>query len=178
MVLFRAIFDLSNKIALLILLRMYALYVKKKSKKLKIDWRVIFLAQFMLAQDSAWLSLFKFILTQINSAQLSSNQLDLDQPSLTRLSKAIGSILALKFKRSPFCSNTFEFFRISQKEFPTQIVYFFSNGRNAVALDRMHSQSVPSPTALHLPHHYFSFAHGNLCSKLLQSNPCSPKYLL
>ena len=34
---FRAIFDLSNKIALLILLRMFALYVKKKSKKLKID---------------------------------------------------------------------------------------------------------------------------------------------
>ena len=34
---FRAIFDLSNKIALLILLRMYALYVEKKSKKLKID---------------------------------------------------------------------------------------------------------------------------------------------
>ena len=30
--LFRAIFDLSNKIALLILLRMYALYVKKKQK--------------------------------------------------------------------------------------------------------------------------------------------------
>ena len=29
---FRAIFDLSNKIALLILLRMYALYVKKKQK--------------------------------------------------------------------------------------------------------------------------------------------------
>ena len=32
---FRAIFDLSNKIALLILLRMFALYVE--SKKLKID---------------------------------------------------------------------------------------------------------------------------------------------
>ena len=30
--LFRAIFDLSNKIALLILLRMFALYVKKKQK--------------------------------------------------------------------------------------------------------------------------------------------------
>ena len=29
---FRAIFDLSNKIALLILRRMYALYVKKKAK--------------------------------------------------------------------------------------------------------------------------------------------------
>ena len=29
---FRAIFDLSNKIALLILRRMYALYVKKKTK--------------------------------------------------------------------------------------------------------------------------------------------------
>ena len=37
---FRAIFDLSNKIALLILLRMFALYAE--SKKLKIDWRVIF----------------------------------------------------------------------------------------------------------------------------------------
>ena len=33
--LFRAIFDLSNKIALLILLRMYALYVKKSKKKQK-----------------------------------------------------------------------------------------------------------------------------------------------
>ena len=33
---FRAIFDLSNKIALLILLRMYALYVKKK-KMTKIE---------------------------------------------------------------------------------------------------------------------------------------------
>ena len=32
---FRAIFDLSNKIALLILLRMYALYVKSKSLKKK-----------------------------------------------------------------------------------------------------------------------------------------------
>ena len=31
--LFRAIFDLSNKIALLILRRMYALYVKKKKAK-------------------------------------------------------------------------------------------------------------------------------------------------
>ena len=30
---FRAIFDLSNKIALLILLRMFALYVKKKKAK-------------------------------------------------------------------------------------------------------------------------------------------------
>ena len=30
---FRAIFDLSNKIALLILLRMYALYVKQKFEK-------------------------------------------------------------------------------------------------------------------------------------------------
>ena len=29
---FRAIFDISNKIALLILLRMFALYVKKKQK--------------------------------------------------------------------------------------------------------------------------------------------------
>ena len=33
--LFRAIFDLSNKIALLILLRMYALYVKQKFEKKK-----------------------------------------------------------------------------------------------------------------------------------------------
>ena len=34
----RAIFDLSNKIALLILLRMYALYVKQKfEKKQKIE---------------------------------------------------------------------------------------------------------------------------------------------
>ena len=32
---FRAIFDLSNKIALLILLRMYALYVKKKGTKIE-----------------------------------------------------------------------------------------------------------------------------------------------
>ena len=32
---FRAIFDLSNKIALLILLRMYALYVKKKRTKIE-----------------------------------------------------------------------------------------------------------------------------------------------
>ena len=55
---FRAIFDLSNKIALLILLWMYALYVKQKfekkkskslSKSLKIDWRVIFLAQLRMA---------------------------------------------------------------------------------------------------------------------------------
>ena len=30
---FRAIFDLSNKIALLILLRMFALYVKKKKEQ-------------------------------------------------------------------------------------------------------------------------------------------------
>ena len=54
-----AIFDLSKKIALLILLRMFALKVKKikkLSKILEIDWRVIFLAQFRLAQDSAWLS--------------------------------------------------------------------------------------------------------------------------
>ena len=34
---FRAIFDLSNKIALLILLRMFALYAEKKSLKLKIE---------------------------------------------------------------------------------------------------------------------------------------------
>ena len=34
---FRAIFDLSNKIALLILLRMYALYVKKKEQKIE-NW--------------------------------------------------------------------------------------------------------------------------------------------
>ena len=33
---FRAIFDLSNKIALLILCRMYALYVKKKKTKTEI----------------------------------------------------------------------------------------------------------------------------------------------
>ena len=32
-IVFRAIFDLSNKIALLILCRMYALYVKKKKDK-------------------------------------------------------------------------------------------------------------------------------------------------
>ena len=103
--LFRAIFDLSNKIALLILRRMFALKVKK-SKKLKIDWRVIFLAQFMLAQDSAWLSL-----ARLGSAWPSLALLGSAQPGLTRLSKAIGSILALKFKRSPFCSNAFEFFK-------------------------------------------------------------------
>ena len=34
---FRAIFDLSNKIALLILLRMYALYVEKKKQKIE-NW--------------------------------------------------------------------------------------------------------------------------------------------
>ena len=61
---------------------------------------------FMLVSKEFWyfylarLSLFKFILTQLNLAQ----------PGLTRLSTAIGSILALKSKRSPFCSNTFEFF--------------------------------------------------------------------
>ena len=54
----------------------------------------------MAQLGSAWLSLFKLILTQLNSAQ----------PGLTRLSIAIGSILALKLKRLPFCSNTFEFF--------------------------------------------------------------------
>ena len=53
----------------------------------------------MAQLGSAWLSLFKLILTQLNSAQ----------PGLTRLSIAIGSILALKLKRLPFCSNTFEF---------------------------------------------------------------------
>ena len=35
---FRAIFDLSNKIALLILLRMYALYVKQKFEKKAKNW--------------------------------------------------------------------------------------------------------------------------------------------
>ena len=47
--------------------------------------------------------------------------------------------------------------KISKKKFPTtQIVYFFSTGRNAVALDRTHSQclvllpSPPSATPLFL----------------------------
>merc|ERR1712020_147318 len=58
-----------------------------------------------LAQlGSAWLSL-----AQLGSAWLSLAQLGSTQPGLTRFSIAIGSILALKFKRSPFCSNTFEF---------------------------------------------------------------------
>ena len=45
---------------------------------------------------------------QLGSAPLSS-ELDSAQPGLIWLSTALGSILALKFKRSPFCSNTFEF---------------------------------------------------------------------
>ena len=48
---------------------------------------------------------------QKQEEKLTSAWLHLAQPGLTRLSTAIGSILALKFKRSPFCSNTFEFFR-------------------------------------------------------------------
>ena len=43
---------------------------------------------------------------------LSLTQLDSAQPGLTWLSIAIESILALKFKRSPFCSNTFEFLEL------------------------------------------------------------------
>ena len=70
--LFRAIFDLSNKIALLILLWMYALYVKKR-QKLKMCLKVkIVQTQLHSAQlDSTQLSL-----TQLNSAQLSSTQLN------------------------------------------------------------------------------------------------------
>ena len=66
-IIFRAIFDLSNKIALLILLRMFALYVKKKQsfeQKFKNWLKRDILAQFRLAQlDAAWLSS-----TQLNSA--------------------------------------------------------------------------------------------------------------
>ena len=87
---FRAIFDSSNKITLLILLRINALKVKKSkslreslSKSLKIDWKVIFLAQFRLAQDSAWLSS-----TQLDSAWLSFTQLDSARLSLTQLDSA------------------------------------------------------------------------------------------
>ena len=72
LLIFRAIFNLSNEITLLILLRMFALKWKKAknlSKKLKIDWRVIFLAQFRLAQDSTWLSS-----TQLDSAWFSLAQ--------------------------------------------------------------------------------------------------------
>ena len=69
-----------------------------------------FLGQFRLFKNhpldpqlgSAWLSL----------AQLGSAWLSLAQLGLTQLSKAIGSILALKFIRSLFCSNTFEFFHL------------------------------------------------------------------
>ena len=48
-------------------------------------------------------------LDQFNSTLLDSAWLSSAYPGLTWLSTAIGSILALKFKRSPFCSNTFEF---------------------------------------------------------------------
>ena len=87
---FRPIFDSSNKMTLLILLRINALKVKKSkslreslSKSLKIDWKVIFLAQFRLAQDSAWLSS-----TQLDSARLSWTQLDSAQLSSTQLNSA------------------------------------------------------------------------------------------
>merc|ERR1712218_419932 len=75
---FRAIFDLSNKIALLILRRMYALYVKKKKRqKLKLCLKNDIFGSVQL--NSAWLSL-----AQLGSAWLSSARL----LSLARLSSA------------------------------------------------------------------------------------------
>ena len=98
------------------MLYMWKQKIEKKSKSLskssKIDWRVIFLAQFRLAQDFAWLSFAQFGSAWLSLAQLGSAWLNSAQPGLTWLSTAIGSILTLKFKRSPFCSNTFEFFHM------------------------------------------------------------------
>ena len=74
---------------------------------------------------SAWLSLAQLGSARLSSAQLGSAWLSLfklsllslsAQPGLTWLSTALGSILALKFKRSPFCSNTFEFFQYRHHE--------------------------------------------------------------
>ena len=64
---FRAIFDLSNKITLLILLWMYALYVK--GTKIEILCPKVKIVQTQL--KSAWLSL-----TQLDSAWLNLTQLD------------------------------------------------------------------------------------------------------
>ena len=54
----------------------------------------------------------KFKICLKSLAQLGSAWLSSTQPGLTWLRIAIGSILVLKFKRSPFCSNTFEFYLI------------------------------------------------------------------
>ena len=62
---FRAIFDLSNKITLLILLWMYALYVKKKTK-------IENVSKGQNCSNSAWLSS-----TQLNLAWLGSTQINL-----------------------------------------------------------------------------------------------------
>ena len=64
---FRAIFDLSNKIALLILRRMYALYVKKSNlvkTKIEIVSKEWYFWINSTLLDSAWLSLAQLSLAQ------------------------------------------------------------------------------------------------------------------
>ena len=104
--LFRAIFDLLNKITLLILLWMYALYVKKKTKIENVSkgQNCSNSAQISFTQiDSAWLSSTQLnsaqlSLTQLNSAQLSSTQLDSARLSLNHENNVLQSESKIRIK--------------------------------------------------------------------------------